>query len=101
MKDRLLNSCALLINELIQNTQEKKVFTIPLVHFSYIYIDESKKCKGYFVTNSNWRKISKELRKLKLDTTIVQTKRERIFFIFLHYGVLGHYLARKLSKLLK
>lgn len=101
MKDRLLNSCALLINELIKNTQEKKVFTIPLVHFSYIYIDESKKCKGYFVTNSNWKKISKALKKLKLDTTIVQTKRERIFFLFLHYGVLGHYLARKLSKLLK
>lgn len=100
-KDRLLNSCSLLINELIKNTHHKKIFTIPLLHFSYIYIDESKKCKGYFATNTNWKKISKDLKKLKLDTTIVKTKRERIFFIFLHYGVFGHYLARKLSKILK
>ena len=100
-KDRLLNSCSLLIQELIKNTHNKKAFTIPLVHFSYIYIDESKKCKGYFVTNANWKKISKQLKKLKLDTSMVKTKRERIFFTFLHYGVLGHYLARKLSKILK
>ncbi len=59
MKDRLLNSCALLINELIQNTQEKKVFTIPLVHFSYIYIDESKNVKDILSPTATGEKSQK------------------------------------------
>jgi glycosyltransferase involved in cell wall biosynthesis len=100
-KNKLLNSCSLLIKELIKNTKKRNIFAIPLLHFSYIYLDESKKCRGYFITNKNWRKIAKEMKNLKPDLSIIQTKREKLFFIFRDLGVFGHYLARKLSKLIK
>ncbi|ENW82728.1 hypothetical protein F909_00999 [Acinetobacter sp. ANC 3929] len=100
-KNKLLNSCSLLIKELIKNTKKRDIFAIPLLHFSYIYLDESKKCRGYFITNKNWRKIAKEMKNLKPDLSIIQTKREKLFFIFRDLGVFGHYLARKLSKLIK
>lgn len=100
-KNKLLNSCALLIKELIKNTKKRDIFSIPLLHFSYIYLDESKKCRDYFTTNKNWKKITKEMKDLKFNLSIIQTKREKLFFIFRDFGTFGHYLARKLSKLIK
>lgn len=100
-KNKLLNSCALLIKELTKNTQKKHIFAIPLLHFSYIYLDESKKSRGYFITNKNWKKITEEMKSLKFNLSIIKTKREKLFFIFRDFGIFGHYLARKLSKLIK
>lgn len=100
-KEKLLNSCSFLIKELIKNTKNKEIFAIPLLHFSYIYIEESKKTKGYLVTNNNWKKIAKEIKKLNLPPSIIQTKRERFLLIFIHFGFFGYYLAKKLSKILK
>lgn len=100
-KNKLLNSCSVLIKELIKNTKKNEVFAIPLLHFSYIYLDESKKSKGYFITNKNWKEIKKEMKGLKVNLSIIQTKREKLLFIFLDFGIFGHYLARKLSKVIK
>ncbi len=100
-KNKLLNSCSLLIKELIKNSKKREIFAIPLLHFSYIYLDESKKSRGYFITNKNWKKIAKEMKNLKLNLSIIQTKREKLFFMFRNLGTFGHYLARKLSKVIK
>lgn len=100
-KESLLNSCENLMIELINQSKHQEIYAIPLIHFFNIYVEESKKNFGFLKAIKNWNKFSRKIKILNINPNLIINTRERILLKLIFLGIISHYLARKLSKLIK
>ncbi|WOE31278.1 MULTISPECIES: glycosyltransferase family 2 protein [unclassified Acinetobacter] len=100
IKDKLLNSCELIILKLINSCKYNKIYGIPLIHFFNIYIEESLKYKGKKIAQLNYNKFSNLIYNEKIPPELIKNKKERYILSFLKLGFFGYFLAKKLSKII-
>ena len=99
IKDKLLNSSEVIISQLIELTEDNKIYGIPLIHFFNIYIEGSKKYKTKKIAKNNWNTFAIKIKETQIPLAIIRNDRERFLLLFLNFGLLGHYLSKKIYKL--